>query len=436
MKSIKLICLLLISILVISSCRPIDSSTEIETKERQTIEFWYGLTGQQGKIMEAFIKDFNESQTEIKVIGVSQESYQVTSKALKSSIVKKQVPSVVLLEDSDMKELANKNALMDLTKFINGAKGFDVNDFSDLFMSQGVIENKVYALPIYGTTQVIYYRKDLFEKNNISPNVLNTWEGLEEAAKQLTKLSNEEVLIYGFEPMQGRENIIDAAINRGGRFVSADGKTILINDKAWKYTFEKFRSWIHDDQIMKVNYGGEGWQYWYATIDDVMQGKAAGYFGSVADNADLDFNMVAAHTRPHWLGFDDYPTGVLNAHTICIPNGVTGEEAKAAFEWMNYITSTEVTAAWSMETGYIPVRESAYELEVYKTFMNANEEFLVTRKQMEESTKVLFDPTGGKIYEALKNASVQVEVFNEDVDMLLDQLAIELQEELDRINNQ
>lgn len=52
-----------------------------------------------------------------------------------------------------------------------------------------------------------------------------------------------------------------------------------------------FKKWIHDDKIMKIHSGGQGWEYWYTTIDDVLQNKAGGYTGSSGDQADLDFSI-------------------------------------------------------------------------------------------------------------------------------------------------
>ena len=45
---------------------------------------------------------------------------------------------------------------------------------------------------------------------------------------------------------------------------------------------------------MTIHSGGQGWEYWYKTIDDVLQDKAGGYTGSSGDQADLDFTKVGA----------------------------------------------------------------------------------------------------------------------------------------------
>lgn len=50
---------------------------------------------------------------------------------------------------------------------------------------------------------------------------------------------------------------------------------------------------------MAIHSGGQGWEYWYQTIDDVIQNKAGGYTGSSGDQADLDFSIVAQLSSRH-----------------------------------------------------------------------------------------------------------------------------------------
>ncbi len=429
----KRLLLVFVVTILLSACQSSDISVNEEGAHKTEIEFWYGLTGVQGDFMESFIEDFNNTQDEIVVKGVSQESYEITAKALQAAIVKRNPPSVVLLEDNQMHKIGNKGGLMSLDRFIELSETFNSSDFITPFLSQGRFNGNTYALPLYGTTQVLYYRKDMFEEHGIDPDTLRTWEGLAEAARKLTVRNGEEVLIYGWEPIQGREDLIDASINRGGKFVSDDGKTVLIAEDPWVETWEQFRVWINEDKIMRVHYGGEGWQYWYATIDDVLQGRAAGYIGSSGDRGDLDFDILGAHLRPYWEGYAHNPTGVVNAHTICVPAQTSEEKAMAAFKFIEYMTSTDVSASWSMETGYLPVRESSLKSKQYQEFVRKHPEFKVTSQQIISSRQIFEDPTGGKIYDALKVAAEKVQIQNIPAEIALEEARAECQAILDKV---
>ncbi len=69
-----------------------------------------------------------------------------------------------------------------LDEMINNEPNFDKTDIFQLFREQCMINDRFYALPIYGTTQIMYYRKDLFREAGLNSDILNTWEGLEKAA--------------------------------------------------------------------------------------------------------------------------------------------------------------------------------------------------------------------------------------------------------------
>ena len=95
--------------------------------------------------------------------------------------------------------------------------------------------------------------------------------------------------------MWGTKNMMDAVFSKGGTVLSEDGKTVTIDSPEWIDTWDLFRKWIHEDKTMRIHSGGQGWEYWYKTIDDVMKGQAAGYTGSSGDQGDLDFTQLGGN---------------------------------------------------------------------------------------------------------------------------------------------
>jgi len=411
---------------------PIDPVIKIKTDVVE-LEFWYGLSGHLGETMKEFIDEYNQHQSQVRVVGVAQGNYEETAQVLRAAIVRRKPPAVVLLEDQRMQFFANVGALSPLDSFINSDPDFHKDDFVDSFIQQGQFMGNTYALPAYGTTQVFYYRKDLFTLAGLNSDALDTWEGLAEAANKLTRKNGQEVLVYGWEPIQGPGNLIDAAISRGGKFLSDDGKTVSIDGRAWIEAWEYFRRAIHEQKTMKVNYGGKGWEYWYATIHDVMQGRAAGYTGSSGDQGELDFSIIDAYIQPSWEGYAGYPRAVAHAHAFCIPLDVPQVQKEAAFSWIKYMTSSEITAQWSIKTGYLPVRNSAMATDIYRLFAKENPQILVPYNQAKLATKVFYDPTGGKIYDALKIAAEKVEIQNIPSEMALKEAKETSQRELDKV---
>ncbi len=171
-------------------------------------------------------------------------------------------------------------------------------------------------------------------------------------------------------------------------------------------------------------------QYRYSD-DDVMQGRACGYVGSSGDQGDLDFNKIVAHIQPGWGDHDPAPTaGGLQA---IIPAAASPEQQEAAFKFLAFWTQPEMTAEWSVKTGYMPVRLSAIESPVLQEAAKKRPAILVPPKQLEVASPAFIDPTDGKINDALSKAADKVEIEGVPAEQALNEAAKEAQAALDRV---
>ncbi|MGN7765611.1 ABC transporter substrate-binding protein [Paenibacillus sp. 22594] len=404
------------------------NSAKAAVNEPVEIEFWYALGGKLGENVEALIKEFNAAQDGVIVKGVVQGNYEETQQKLQAAIASKNVPEAVLTQNNDW---ARKGYFAALDDYIAADPAFNKDDFIPAFLQQGVVDGKQFFLPMYGTTQVLYYRKDMLEKAGLTEDVFNTWETLADASAKMAVKKGDTTEVFGWMPMWGRENMMDAALSRGGRILSEDGKTVMIDSTEWIETWEQFRKWIHEDKIMGIQSGGQGWEYWYKTINDVMQGRAAGYTGSSGDQGDLDFNVVAAHTQPGWA--NHAPAPITEALMAGIPALASDEQKQAAYEWLTFFSNTKNTAKWSINTGYIAVRSSALEDPDYKAFSEQNPQIKVPLIQAQSASSAFIDPTGGKIDDALKIAADKVQIENVPAADALKEAQQKAQEELDKV---
>ncbi|GGA48476.1 ABC transporter substrate-binding protein [Paenibacillus physcomitrellae] len=405
------------------------ASTE-PAKEPVTIEFWYGLGGKLGENMQTLIDKFNASQQEVIVKPVVQADYSETEQKLQAAIASGNVPAAVLSSNVDW---ARKGYYASLDDLLAADSDFNASDVVQTFLEQGKVDGKQYFLPMYGTTQVMYFRKDALEKNGIKPEELTTWEKLGEAAAKMTVKEGDKTTFYGWEPMWGADNLIDAVYSKGGKIISDDGKTVLIDSPEWIETWDMFRKWIFEDKIMRIHSGGQGWEYWYKTIDDVMKGQAAGYTGSSGDQGDLDFNVVAAMEQPGWEGVGPGKP-VAQAILAGIPAKASPEQQQAAIKWFTFFMSPENTAFWSMNTGYIAVRQSALENPDFVAYSEQNPQATIPLKQATHGSEPFQDPTGGKIVDALKIAADKVEIGNTPAEKALKEAKETAQRALDALN--
>lgn len=393
------------------------------------IEFWYGLGGTLGETMESVIAEFNASQDAVVVKGVVQSSYDETAKMIQAAVASGDVPACFLSNHQTFTTFATKGVMEYLDSYIAADPDFNQDDILDSFLNYCQdSEGKVYSLPVWGTTQVVYYRKDMFEEVGLDPDeVFATWQNVAEASRTLQEYYSDVPNFYGFEPMSGMDCLMDMAYANGATIVSEDEKTVTFNSDAFVEALEAARQWINEEQIMGIHFGGEGWEYWYKTIDDVMQGRSAGYVGSSGDQADLDFTIIAAHIQP---GFNDNPPKpYVDPITVGIVSKASEEQKQAAFQWITYLNQNG-TKEFSMQTGYVPVRSSVKEDEEYKAYIEENPQALVILEQAELGRRKWVDPTG-VVEQALADACDLIEIENVPAKEALDEAAAVAQQGLD-----
>ncbi len=422
----------LLLVLVLCSCNyyNIDSIKLEERKHKVEIEFWYGVGGYAGELMKGFISEFNASQEHYYVIGVEQIDYQDTFKALKSSIARKNMPSVVLLENQHMQYLASKGVLLSLGEY---ERTNNLSDFIESYVDQNKVREELFGVPIFGTTSVLYYRKDFFEQKGIKSVDLLTWESFANVIRKLTQKRESEILVYGWEILPGAKNLIDASISNGGNFISEDGRTVIINSREWIEAWEFFRGLIHDEKVIKTHYGGDARNHWYATVDDVIQGRTAGYIGSCGDLGELDTGVIGTYLLPSWEGKLNHPRGVVNVQSLCVSQYLAEDEKEAVYAWIRYITSEEKSLEWVTQTGFLPVRKSSMDEDAFYNRVLENPDYFIPIRQVKLGTKIFIDPTDGKIYDLLEEAANKLivdniaaaevlEEANENAQILLDEL--------------
>lgn len=428
LKTLAIVCASIAKGSVVIGSMAISGTAMAQTE----VNFWYSGGTQPQQMMTKLIEEFNASQDEYVIRGALQGNYQETFQKLQAGMASRTAPEFVLVGASEASSMENRGLTRDLRDFITD--DFNYDDFIPAFRAQGTADGgEVFGLPAYGTTQVLYYNKAKLAEHGFTEADLATWQGLAKVAEKVAvKDARGNTEYYGWEPMWGKDNLIDAAFSNGAKVISDDGKTVMIDSPEWVEVWESFRKWIHDDNVMRIHHGGQGWEYWYKTIDDVMKDNALGYTGSSGDQGDLDFTKLAATTQPGW---GDHPAAPQAGSLMFVmPKGTDDKAAQGAFEFMEFYTSAANTARWSMFTGYIPVRQSVNEVPEYQAFTKENPQALIPLKQATTASVDFMDPTNGRIQDALSIAADQVQIENIPAEKALKDAAKRAQRALDRAN--
>ena len=195
------------------------------------LDLWYSGGKTAVNVFQDIVDAFNESQDKYEVKTTTQADYTETYEKLQAGIAGKKAPDMALLDTDKSRNLSEKNLVADINEYVEKDDSFEKDDYLPVFYEQGEDENgKLFALPAYGTTQVMYYNKAAFEKAGIDPATIKTWQDLAAAAEKMTASDGSFV---GWEPMWGSGNLIDAALSNGASLLSEDGKKVMINSDEW-----------------------------------------------------------------------------------------------------------------------------------------------------------------------------------------------------------
>ncbi|GKU76506.1 ABC transporter substrate-binding protein [Paenibacillus sp. L3-i20] len=410
-----------------TSTNKVATNTTGETKEKTKLEFYYGLGGKLGETMDKLIKDFNSSNEKYEVVPIIQGNYSETLQALQASLAAGKPPALAINGYPEFMKLAKNDVLLPLDEQINQP---EYNKDDILLLEQGKYNEATVGVPAFVSTQMMYYRKDIFEKLNIDYDALESFEQLADAAKTI----KEKEGINGWSVMWYAEHMIDYARSAGGDIVSEDGKTITIDSEEWIYAWDLIRKSIHEDKTMETVYGGNGWEWWYKTIDNVMNGKSAGYTGSSGDGGDLDFTKVATGMQKGFNGSKPRPVAVSVMFNMFKDSPI--EQQQGAWEFVKFFSEAQQTAYWAVETGYIPIRNSAVETDIFKNQLKVNPYLSVPLEQVKANGIAPYiDPTGGKIYAEIELAKDKVLVQNMPAAKALKEAKEKAQKELDEVLN-
>ncbi|MCX7918329.1 MAG: extracellular solute-binding protein [bacterium] len=136
-------------------------------------------------------------------------------------------PDVMYLVGTFLAQLVAKNAVLDLTPFIEQDQ-IDMSIFYPQVRDVLTFNGKLYAYPIHFSTNVIFYNRKLFDQAGIPyPDETWTWDDYKAAATKLTKDTNGDGKIDQFGTLIPDSRILIASF--GGTFFNADLTKCTIN---------------------------------------------------------------------------------------------------------------------------------------------------------------------------------------------------------------
>jgi len=323
------------------------------------ITFSYLWGGAEGKALEEIIADFNASQKDIVVKGVSSPDM---TKQLASMSSAKGAFDISDNFASNIASWANQGILLPLNDY-----KIDVSDFPDNVMKQLTVNGQLFSVPIASHNFQLIYNKKLLDATGVKPPT--TTAELADAIKKLTKVDasgNVTQLGLGLTDVAAGLKTIGYAFggdwNRGDKPTPTDAK------------FVKGLQFYYDNVVAPVtpaayNKFVAGFGPYMSDQDSFATGKMAmvidGEWRSKFNTqAGMNWGVVPMPGEtPALLG-----STWVDVSTIFIPTNSPNKEAAATF--MKYLISPPAMEKFSHVLGNLPARLSLTKSAVYNDLPN------------------------------------------------------------------
>lgn len=385
---------LTVAMLTVAGCSSSPSQSGDSTKPVE-LSFYYPIAvgGPLTKVIEGMTAEFTKANPNIKVTPIFSGNYADTLTKVQTLLQGGEKPDVAVVLSTDVYTLVDQDAVLPLDDLIkndpDGQKYID--DFYPAFMANSRIGTTTYGIPFQRSTIVMYYNKDLFQKAGIK-NPPKTWDEMMADAKLITDPAQD---IRGIEiPSDGYAYWLAQpfAIQAGKNVMNRDGTEVYFNSPENVQAFTFMRSLV-DQKVMPG-----GVIAWASAPTDFISGKVGmiyhttGSLTNITAGAKFPFGVAMLPAGPKGFGT---PTGGGNMYIF---KGLPKEQQDAAWKFVKFMTEPEQLAQWSIATGYVAPRKSAYDTQTLKDFIAKNPDYLVARDQLQYAQAELSTHNNQQIY--------------------------------------
>jgi multiple sugar transport system substrate-binding protein len=379
-----------------------------------TITLWHAMGQSNTALMQKYADSFMVLYPNVTVvIAESAGTYDTLRGNMINAITAGTYPNMVQGYPDHVAEYLNGKVVLNLNPYIEhdtfGLHGDDA--FLDIIESyraensQYDLEGTFYSLPFNKSTEVMIYNKTVFEELDLA--VPETWQDIIAMAPTLN----------AHAASKGTSNFVPASMDStGNAFITHTrqfgGAYTAINytNMRGQYLWRNNVQTTAAMQFLKDNKNiitlPEYWDQDYASVPFV-NGQTYITIGSSAGvryNIPGGFNesnptlgttfQIGVAPVPYNANYPEHKAVIQQGTNISLLSKGDDHEQLASWLFLKHMINTENTVDWAINTGYLPVRTSAYLSTRYQTFLaNTNNPIAITAQAaFTQSGYMFYDP--------------------------------------------
>ena len=318
---------------------------------------------------------------------------------------------------TDLYTLTDNNLIVPLDPFVKGMPDGDayVKDFYPGFMANSTANGTLWAIPFQRSTPVLYYNKDLFKAAGLNPDGPQTFQDLLDDAKALTKPDGSQWGIEIYSDIAPYWLFQGFAIANGRNLVGDDATTVYFNAPevvdALTFVASLSQQGVTPKTTVSMN----------NAPTDFTSGKTAMIYYTTGGLTNIlktaKFNVGVAFLPKGKVGYGA-PTGGGNLY---IMKSAPADHQQAAWRWIQFLSTPKQEADWTIKTGYIAPRQSAWMTPMLQSVIGVDPQYAVARDQLQYAQKELTTHQGAAVQKILSQAVQAVLSGTQDPKTALDE---------------
>lgn len=344
------------------------------------------MSGERGREVEKLVADFNNSQSEYRIVAVFKGLYTETMTAALFSVRIKQHPAIVqVAEVATATMMAARGAVYPVYELMRNEKvSFQESSYLPVVAGYYTdLDGNMLSYPFNSSTPILYYNKDQFRMAGLDPDVPpKTWPEVEAAGHQLRAagiacgFTTEWPSWINVENFSALHNIPLASRQNGIGGLDAELKLtnpLLVGHIAALAEWQKTKLF---------DYGGRA-----NRAERKFHASECGIFvGSSAARADLLANAkfeVGYGMLPYWPDITGVPqNSIIGGGSLWVLKDRPSVEYAGVAKFFTFLSQPEVQAGWHQATGYLPITQAAYELTKAQGYYERNPGTDISIKQI------------------------------------------------------
>ncbi|MDP8210262.1 MAG: ABC transporter substrate-binding protein [Candidatus Stygibacter australis] len=397
----KIFILVLLSLVLFSGCtkqKKADASGKVE------VVFWHAMGGPLGDALAKLIDEFNDTHADIHINGIAMGNYTALSQKIMAAVQTGNQPDISQVYESWTSNMMEGDVLRPVADFIAEDETFgdeDLADFYPVFIKCNTIDGQLVSFPFNKSVRVMYYNKDILFQNNMDPNKPpRNWSEFREMCRNLTvDIDGDGVPDrYGTTIKINAWQFENLLLQAGGEIMDVESSKPLFNSPAGVEALKYLTGILNEDKTAYLSPGYDG-------QNDFLASKVVFYEDSSVSiaymrNIGIDFNLGISS-----VPIKETSRNLISGTNVAIFKSEDKRVELAAWEFVKWFTSAEITAKWSEYTYYMPVRRSAFQQPNIKKRLLTNPEIKSVYDQLEYAT---YEPQISEWFETRKYLEDQV----------------------------